>query len=262
MDMIIRRRLRGLRLGRGWSLENLAGRCGLSPSTLSRLETGRRRIALDQLVPIARALDTTLDALVEPVGQNDVVIRPEAGHAQGLTTWILSDERALQGKVVAKMRITAERPAQVGSHPGRDWFTVLSGTARLVLGERTLLVHPGEVAEFSTMVPHSIGAHGGPVEILSILSHDGGLAHLHGPAAAGPARAPLGRAELGQDQPDRGADQQDHDHGAERPQQQGQMPAAAPHGPDEHREPGDEQPGTEVAQGGRGEHGAEQHGDG
>lgn len=192
MDVLIRQRLRGLRLARGWSLENLAARCGLSASTLSRLETGHRRIALDQLVPIARALDTTLDALVEAAGDGDVVIRPEAGHGPGLTTWILSDEGALNGKVVAKMRITAERPAELGVHPGKDWFTVLSGTARLQLGERTLLVHAGEVAEFSTMVPHSIGAQGGPVEILSILNHDGGLAHLHGP---GPARHARGPAE-------------------------------------------------------------------
>lgn len=180
LDAVIRQRIRGLRLARGWSLDSLAARCGLSPSTLSRLETGHRRMALDQLVPIARALDTTLDALVEPVGDGDVVIRPEPSHAPGLTTWVLSEEGALNGKVVAKMRITHERPGELGVHPGRDWFTVLSGTARLELGERTVLVRAGEVAEFFTMVPHSIGAHGGPVEILSIFNHDGGLAHLHG----------------------------------------------------------------------------------
>ena len=195
MDMVIRQRLRGMRLARGWSLENLAARCNLSPSTLSRLETGHRRIALDQLVPLARALDTTLDELVEPMGDEAVVISPEAGHTPGLTTWILSDERALQGKVVAKMRITVERRKQLGVHSGRDWFTVLSGTARLELGERTILVRTGEVVEFSTMAPHWIGAHGGPVEILSILNREGGLAHLHGPATAAIGRAATGDAD-------------------------------------------------------------------
>ncbi len=53
LDAVIRQRIRGLRLARGWSLDNLAARCFLSPSTLSRIETGHRRIALDQLVPIA-----------------------------------------------------------------------------------------------------------------------------------------------------------------------------------------------------------------
>ena len=59
-------------------------------------------------------------------------------------------------------------------HPGRDWFTVLSGTVVLRLGERTILVETGEAAEFSTMVPHAFGAHGGPAEILCILDHDEG----------------------------------------------------------------------------------------
>jgi len=180
LDAVVRQRIRGLRLARGWTLDALAARCYLSPSTLSRIETGGRRIALDQLVPIARALGTTLDQLVEPVDDEDVVIRPEPSRQDGVTTWLLSRERA--GATVAKMRITPERP--VGPehqrvHPGHEWFTVLSGTACLYLAERRVLVHAGQAAEFSTMVPHSFGAHEGPVEILTIFDHDGERAHLH-----------------------------------------------------------------------------------
>ena len=182
LDGVIRQRIRGLRLARGWSLDALAARCYLSPSTLSRLETGHRRIALDQLVPIARALGTTLDQLVESTDDEDVVIRPQPGHARGRTTWLLSRERAPHGVTVAKIRITSQRPtdrAELGVHPGREWFTVLSGTARLQLGDRAILVQAGDAAEFSTMTPHAIDAHDGPVEILSILDHDGERAHLH-----------------------------------------------------------------------------------
>jgi transcriptional regulator with XRE-family HTH domain len=182
VDALIRQRIRGLRLARGWSLDALAARCFLSPSTLSRLETGHRRIALDQLVPIAKALGTTLDELVESTDDEDVVIRPQPDHTRGLTTWLLSRERAPHGVTVAKMRITPERPTgadQLGVHPGREWFTVLSGTVRLQLGDRTILVHAGDAAEFSTMTPHMIGAHDGPVEILSIFDRDGERAHLH-----------------------------------------------------------------------------------
>ena len=183
LDGLIRQRIKGLRLARGWSLDTLAARCYLSPSTLSRIETGHRRIALDQLVPIARALGTTLDQLVESVDDDDVVIRPQRDQVRGMTTWMLSRERAPHGMTVAKMRITAPgRPVgsgELGVHPGRDWFTVLSGTARLQLGDRTILVEPGHAAEFSTMVPHAIGAHDGPVEILVILDHDGERVHLH-----------------------------------------------------------------------------------
>lgn len=186
MDVLIRQRIRGLRLARGWSLDALAARCHLSPSTLSRIETGHRRIAIDQVVLIARALDTTVDQLVEATDDEDVVIRPQAERADGVTTWLLSRERSMHGVTVAKMRITAEHvESHEGRvHPGREWFTVLSGTLRLRLGERVIDVEAGHAAEFSTMVPHSLTALDGPVEILTIFDQDGERAHLHGPGAS------------------------------------------------------------------------------
>ncbi len=189
LDALIRQRIRGLRLARGWSLDDLARRCHVSPSNLSRIETGHRRIALDQLTGIARALGTTLDQLVESADDDDVVIRPHRDVARGRTTWILTPpERAPHGVVVAKMRIDETEPVPCGDdlrvHPGRDWFTVLSGTAVLRLGERTILVEAGQAAEFSTMTPHAIRAHDGPVEMLVIFDHDGRQAHFsHAPSS-------------------------------------------------------------------------------
>jgi len=182
LDGLVRKRIRGLRAARGWSLDDLAARCYLSPSTLSRIETGHRRIALDQLAPIARALGTTLDQLVESDDDDDVVIRPQRDVMRGVTTWMLTREPGPHGVTVAKMRITRPQPRpgadELGVHPGRDWFTVLSGTIVLLLGERTILVETGQAAEFSTMIPHAVGAQGGPAEILCIFDHDGQRTHL------------------------------------------------------------------------------------
>lgn len=175
LDAVVRQRIRGLRLARGWTLDALAARCFLSPSTLSRIETGHRRIALDQLV--------------EPVDDEDVVIRPEPQRRPGETTWLLSRERT--GTMVAKMRLTPERavgPEHQRVHPGHEWFTVLSGTAVVYLADRRILVHEGQAAEFSTMVPHSFGAHDDPVEILTIFDQEGERAHLSGAASAAPGR--------------------------------------------------------------------------
>ena len=182
LDGLVRQRIRGLRAARGWSLDDLAARCYLSPSTLSRIETGHRRIALDQLAPIARALGTTLDQLVESADDDDVVIRPQRDEVRGVTTWMLTREPGPHGVTVAKMRITKPAPHEgaggPGVHPGKDWFTVLSGTIVLRLGERTILVEAGQAAEFSTMIPHAVGARGGPAEILCIFDHDGQRTHL------------------------------------------------------------------------------------
>jgi len=182
LDGLVRKRIRGLRAAKGWSLDDLAARSYLSPSTLSRIETGQRRIALDQLTPIARALGATLDQLVESADDEDVVIRPQRDVRKGETTWILNREPGPHGVTVAKMRITRPEPrrgtAQLRVHPGKDWFTVLSGTIVLLLGERTILVKAGQSAEFSTMTPHAFGARGGQAEILCIFDHDGQRTHL------------------------------------------------------------------------------------
>jgi transcriptional regulator with XRE-family HTH domain len=191
LDNLVRQRIRGLRTARGWSLDDLAARCYLSPSTLSRIETGHRRIALDQLAPIARSLGTTLDQLVESIDDEDVVIRPQRDVTRGITTWMLNGEPGPHGVTVAKMRITKPAPRRGADklkvHPGRDWFTVLSGTVVLLLGERTILVEAGQAAEFSTMIPHAFGAHDGPAEVLCILDRDGQRTHLQ------PSRAPASR---------------------------------------------------------------------
>ncbi|WP_123665635.1 helix-turn-helix domain-containing protein [Actinocorallia herbida] len=176
VDALVRARIRGLRTALGWSLDELAARCHLSPSTLSRIETGHRRLGLDQLTAIARALGATLDQLVEPAGDADVVIRPHHDADRGVTTWLLSRE---PGLTVAKMRITGPVPADLKVHPGRDWFIVLAGVVELRLAERSIIVRAGEAAEFSTMVPHAFGAHDGPAEILAVLDHDGRRIHLH-----------------------------------------------------------------------------------
>ncbi|MFN8074676.1 MAG: XRE family transcriptional regulator [Kineosporiaceae bacterium] len=183
VDALVRRRLRGLRVARGWSLDELAARCYLSASTLSRIETGHRRIALDQLVGLARALGTTLDQLVEPTDDTDVVIRPVHDTVGGVTVWLLNRDPGPGGTRVMKMRLeksVEERladPHDLRVHPGRDWFTVLEGTVELRLGERTVLVRTGEAAEFSTMTPHAVGAHGGPAEILCIFDQEGHRSH-------------------------------------------------------------------------------------
>lgn len=181
LDRLVRLRIRALRRSRGWSLDTLAERSHLSASNLSRIETGSRRIALDQLIPIARALDATLDQLIEPADDADVVIRPHRNEERGMTIWTLTTNRTPNGLTVAKMRITTPAPPseEAGVHPGRDWFTVLSGTAELRLGDRLILVEAGNAAEFSTMIPHAIGAHARkPVEILTILTKDGQRAHI------------------------------------------------------------------------------------
>jgi transcriptional regulator with XRE-family HTH domain len=180
IESTARRRLRGLRQARGWTIDDLAGRAHIGPSTISRLETGHRRITLDHLVTLARALDTTVDELLVDDDATDVVIRPTRDSAHGATYWMLTRHDDPSGRIVAKMRLpAAKRTPEPKVHPGRDWFYVLAGTVRLFLGEHEHLVEAGQAAEFDTMTPHWMLGYGGPAEILTIFDRHGERAHLH-----------------------------------------------------------------------------------
>lgn len=184
-----RQRVRSLRLARGWSLDELGRRTHLSPSTISRIETGHRRLALDQLVVLARALEVSIDELVADAAADDVVIRPERNDSHGWVQWMLNRPDDPSGRAVAKMRMGPLAPDQVAQvHPGREWFYVLEGTALLVLGGRELLVRTGEAAEFDTMTPHAFGGYRGEVEIVTIFDRHGERAHLNASTAT-PASA-------------------------------------------------------------------------
>ncbi|MEU5717294.1 hypothetical protein AB0G71_16175 [Streptomyces sp. NPDC020403] len=106
--------------------------------------TRNRRISLDQLSAISAALGKSLDELVESPDDSGVVIRPDRDETRGLTTWLLTKGNGPQGLTVGKMRITDQAGSvtsdDMGVHPGRDRFTVLSGTVVLHLGARVIRV--------------------------------------------------------------------------------------------------------------------------
>ncbi|MFT4228944.1 MAG: helix-turn-helix domain-containing protein, partial [Microbacterium sp.] len=63
--LTIGRRIRQLRTARGMTLDDLASAVERAPSQLSMIETGKREPKLTLLRAIARALDTTIDRLLE-----------------------------------------------------------------------------------------------------------------------------------------------------------------------------------------------------
>lgn len=183
VDRLVRARVRGLRKARGWTLDDLSARCFISASTLSRIETARQRVSLDQLSSIAQALGTTLDTLVDSSGGDNVIIRPHHHPDRGMTVWRLDTQQGRPETTAIRLRLT--RPAPIGDpdalrvHPGEEWIMVLSGTVQLLLDNHSHLVRSGDAATFSTMIPHAMGALEGPAEVLLVLHGDGERVHQH-----------------------------------------------------------------------------------
>ena len=182
VDARVRQRLRQLRLQRGMTLDDVATRSAIDVSTLSRLESGKRRLALDHLPRLASALSVSADELLRAPEVDDPRVRGGAHTRNQITFWPLTGDGPAGGLHAYKIRISARRrtpPAELPVHEGHDWMYVLSGRLRLLLGERDFTIEPGEAVEFSTWTPHWFGAVDGAVEAIALFGLHGERVHLH-----------------------------------------------------------------------------------
>lgn len=174
-------RLRQLRQTRNVTLTELAEETGISASTLSRLESGLRRPTLEQLLPLARAYNVTLDDLVDAptTGDPRIHLRPISVDDTRVVIPLTRRAGGTQAyKFVLRAGTKDDKP-ELRTHEGYEWVYVLNGRLRLVLGEHDLLLEPGEAAEFDTHTPHWFGATtAGPVEFLSLFGPQGEKAHI------------------------------------------------------------------------------------
>lgn len=145
---------------RGLTLQEVGARAGIDVSTLSRLESGKRRLALDHL-PRVRGSGA------HPPRRHLLAADPQ-GPAGGLHAF--------------KIRVSARRhtpSAELPVHEVQDWMYVLAGRMRLILGDRDFTIDPGEAVEFSTWTPHWFGVVDGPMEAIVIFGPPGERLHLH-----------------------------------------------------------------------------------
>ena len=169
-----------IRQQREETLAQVSATTGISVSTLSRLESGRRRPTLELLLPLARMYQVPLDELIDepPIADPRVQTRPVV--RDGMTFIALTRRPgSLEAwKIVIPPNRSVERPEQQ-VHLGYNWFYVLSGRLRLLLGEHDLTLTAGEVAEFDTRTPHAM-TNPGPdaTEILALSGPQGERMHV------------------------------------------------------------------------------------
>ncbi|OHV42242.1 XRE family transcriptional regulator [Parafrankia soli] len=183
-------RLRALRKQNGTTLPALSRATGISVSTLSRLESGQRRLTLELLLPLAKAYQVPLDELVGTPPTSDPRVLPRPFERDGMTVVPLT--RRPGGLRSFKMIFPPGWPActrELQTHEGYEWIYVLSGRLHLFLGEREVALTAGEVAEFDTHVPHAF-SNPSPeaVEAISLFGPQGERLHVRARPAGSRAR--------------------------------------------------------------------------
>jgi transcriptional regulator with XRE-family HTH domain len=171
-------RLRARRERQQATLADVSATSGISPSTLSRLESGARRPTLELLLRLARAYDVPVDDLLAEGPTVDPRVHRTPVRRAGRTIIPLTNR---PGDVLAHKMIIepSSTPPRQRTHAGYEWMYVLAGRLHLLLGELDLVLRPGEVAEFDTRTPHWFGSAGNrPAEVLILFGPQGERMHV------------------------------------------------------------------------------------
>lgn len=189
------RRLREVRMARGFSLRKMARQIGVSPSFVSQVERGKANPSVGTLYAFVNELGTSLDELMGDAVENRRGRDPElettpdrAGDAQmswnPLTaSWPRiaapvqrsADRRRIQLSGVVWERLTHDEDPHTdflhvnyapGSsscpehdmvrHGGREYGYVISGQIDIQIGFDTYHLQPGDSIHFDSMTPHRL----------------------------------------------------------------------------------------------------------
>ncbi|GAA3016553.1 hypothetical protein Sfulv_06780 [Streptomyces fulvorobeus] len=196
-------RLRAAREHHGATLAGISRATGISPSTLSRIETGRRKPTLEVVLKLAKEYGVSLDVLAGTAPVPAAAPRTSAPLSFGDDKAVLPLTRYVGGlhahkHVLPVVEDLPARPRQV-SHEGYEWLCVLYGRLWLALGSQDLVLTAGDVAEFDTRTPHGMAntGLGGPVEYLILFGPQANACGRgpHRPLARSPVtRSPCDRS--------------------------------------------------------------------
>lgn len=181
LEARMRRALRQARTAAGMSLVQVATAAGMSESTLSRIETGDRRLTLAAVDGICRAVGVQPESVLRSAGRDGLrITTPAVRLAGGQHGVVLGHDR--DGSVLMRLVIPAGEQPVLATHPGHDFVHVLRGRVRLHLGADRHDLVPGESVHFDTDRPHGIVGLDGTAEVLVRTSPG---AHGHAPARPG-----------------------------------------------------------------------------
>jgi transcriptional regulator with XRE-family HTH domain len=158
--------LRELRRKRGWTLEELACRSGLSKPFLSRLESGGRQASIAAALTLASVFEVSLASLFESQLATEPCVIVRGADAvvkeiNGLKYVPLSNAGRFFNLQPIKVTVPVSRRGNEHyHHAGEEWVYLLSGALTLSLAGKTYNLVPGDTAHFDSRLPHRLIATG------------------------------------------------------------------------------------------------------
>lgn len=161
----IAQRLRGLREGMDFTVEELASKIEAEPDLVTLYESGESEIPVSFLMDVAHVCQVDLTDLLsggKAFLQNYAVVRSGEGAAAARRKDY--DYTSLASRFTGRrmepflVRVPAKEREQVNciSHKGQEFSYVLEGRLELHLGGRIEVLEPGDSVYFSSTISHGL----------------------------------------------------------------------------------------------------------
>ena len=153
--------IRRYRKERGWTLEALSKRAGLSVAQLSKLETGKSEPSIDSLRKLAAVYGVAVSALTQPEGREPLApVRRgggfvvQAGEDGCVTLRYLTMRRSAKMQPV-EAALPGGATLELGQPaPGEAFFYVVSGRVSFYYGGGSCEMGAGDSLYYDGFVPH------------------------------------------------------------------------------------------------------------
>ena len=156
-------RIRRLRLQRGLTQEELADRCELSKGFISLLERDLTSPSIATLVDILESLGTDLKTFFSEAGdeklvfgEKDISVKEDEEVLKGCIKWLVPSAQKNRMEPILLELGPGGETDEDDPHEGEEFGYVLSGSVRLVIGDRVERVRKDESFYFKPTAPHKL----------------------------------------------------------------------------------------------------------
>ena len=161
--MKIGNKIRRIRLQRALTQEELANRCELSKGFISLLERDLTSPSLDTLADILETLGTDLTSFFASdddskivFGENDIFVKEDEEQLKGRIRWLVpSAQKNRMEPILVEMAPGGETDED-DPHEGEEFGYVLSGTIKVIIGDKAVRVRKDESFYYQPTAPHKI----------------------------------------------------------------------------------------------------------
>ncbi|MFO7534607.1 MAG: cupin domain-containing protein [Kiritimatiellia bacterium] len=182
MNQTVGARIQAFRERLPLSVDELAKAARLNPALVAAIEAGEAYPAIGTLARLARALGQRLGTFMDDQFREDpLVVRKSERQAE--SAFRREDASGLpyryfplgRGKTDRHMEpffieIEPGKTAAPSSHEGEEFLVCVSGRVKVLYGDKTRLLEPGDSIYYNSIVPHEVSAAGpGKAEIYAVV---------------------------------------------------------------------------------------------